>query len=246
LLQDGFTTRAAFDAAESDLHAAEAELDSARAQQSLAEENLSKADLVAPFDGTIARINASAFDIVSPGTPVVSIYSSTQFEVLFSVPSTIVNSLSEGNRAIVRVAQRRDLDLDAILTEVGSRTDGSNAFPVTATLINPAAGLKSGMAAEVVLEVPVADGASGFLVPFNALAFDQSSSVDEMAEGTRQARVFKYDPETETVVIQSVTISGVRDNMLIITGGLEIGDRIASAGVSFLSDGQAVTLFETE
>ncbi|MHA1190284.1 MAG: efflux RND transporter periplasmic adaptor subunit [Alphaproteobacteria bacterium] len=251
LLTDGFTTRAAHDDAETALQTREAELDSARAQQSLAEESLSKAEIVAPFDGTISRINVQAFDIVAPGPSVISIYDSTRFEIEFAVPPTIVNALATGQPAIVRVAQRRDIELTATLTEIGSRAEGSNGFPAVATLTSLAAGLKSGMAAEVVLSIPVADGGPGILIPISAMALNNRSpanepATDQSGEQRRQGQVYRYDPETETVKIHPVTISGVRGNMLIVTGGLEMGDRIASAGVSYLFDGQAVTLPQAE
>ena len=247
LLEDGFTTRAAHEEAETALRTAEAELDSARAQEALAAEALSKADLIAPFDGTIARIGITAFDVVAAGTPVISIYDSTQFEVPITVPATIVNSVAEGQAASVRIAQRPELELAATLTEVGARADDSGAFPAIATLTNPAVGLKSGMAAEVIVDIPVAGLEPGFLVPVSALAIDGlPSGVQPPADTERQAQVYRYDPESETVVIRPVTIAGVRGNSAIVTGGLAPGDRIASAGVSFLHDGQAVTLLPND
>lgn len=245
LLEDGFTTRAAFDEAQTALESAQEDLDSARAQLSLAEENLSKADLVAPFDGTISRISVEAFDIVSPGTPVVAVYNSRDFELAFAVPATIINSVSVGDAAQVRIAQRTDLQLDGTLSELGSRSDGSNAYPATVLLSDPVAGLKSGMAAEVTLEVPVAGGADGFLVPVGAMAFNRfDEQPGDTAQDRRRGQVFKYDAATQTVKLQPVSVAGVRGNQIIITGGLAEGDRIASAGVSYLHDGQAVTLLE--
>jgi hypothetical protein len=39
-----------------------------------------------------------------------------------------------------------------------------------------------------------------------------------------------------------VMVAGVRENSLLIVDGLNAGERVASAGVSFLRDGQKVKL----
>jgi hypothetical protein len=43
-----------------------------------------------------------------------------------------------------------------------------------------------------------------------------------------------------------ITIGGVRDNRLIVTRGLGEGDIVASAGVSYLVDGQRVKLLPVQ
>ena len=54
--------------------------------------------------------------------------------------------------------------------------------------------------------------------------------------------VFKFDPEAGAV--SKVAISGDegRDNMIAVSEGVEAGDILAAAGVSFLRDGQKVKL----
>jgi multidrug efflux pump subunit AcrA (membrane-fusion protein) len=58
----------------------------------------------------------------------------------------------------------------------------------------------------------------------------------------RTAAVFVYDQATSTVRRRKVEIGGVRDNLLVVTDGLSAGDLVASAGVSYLADGQKVKL----
>ena len=43
-----------------------------------------------------------------------------------------------------------------------------------------------------------------------------------------------------------VSIGGVRENAILVVDGLSIGERVASAGVSFLSDGMRVNLLDGE
>ena len=56
--------------------------------------------------------------------------------------------------------------------------------------------------------------------------------------------VYRFDREAGVVHRVAVRVDGVRDNLVIVTEGLEPGDIVASAGVSFLMDGQAVRLLE--
>lgn len=56
--------------------------------------------------------------------------------------------------------------------------------------------------------------------------------------------VYVFDPDTSRVARRDVTVGGIRENMIVVLDGLEEGDRIASAGVSFLKDGQEVRLLD--
>ena len=53
-----------------------------------------------------------------------------------------------------------------------------------------------------------------------------------------------FDAETSTVKKTAIEHGGIRDNNLIVEKGLEAGDILAVAGVSFLQDGQQVRLME--
>ena len=65
-----------------------------------------------------------------------------------------------------------------------------------------------------------------------------------VAEARDRFSVFVYDPTTSTVSTRSVETGGVRDNAIAVLDGLEEGEVIATAGVSFLRDGQQVTLLD--
>ena len=41
-------------------------------------------------------------------------------------------------------------------------------------------------------------------------------------------------------------MGGIRESSIVVIEGLEVGERIASAGVSFLLDGQEVKLLDGE
>ena len=74
---------------------------------------------------------------------------------------------------------------------------------------------------------------AAYLIPTGALlaGTDESSGF-----------VFVFDPSTSTVRQTAVTFDGVRDSSVIVRSGLQTGDVIAVAGVSFLRDDQKVIL----
>jgi len=111
-----------------------------------------------------------------------------------------------------------------------------SAFPVVVRLKDSVPELHAGMSVEVTVEEPLIGGSGGFLVPLNVLAPEGGKDLHGVAT------VFLYDKGNSTVRKHKVTVGGIRDNQLVVTGGLDIGDLVASAGVSYLADGQKVKL----
>jgi RND family efflux transporter MFP subunit len=237
LLKKGFATQAAFDQANATLLTANAQLEHAERQLDLANHNLERGRLLAPFRGAIAGVEVKSFGQVSPGQPVVTLYSDDRFEMSFVVPSGIFQSLSIGQTATVRIGDRPDLSLVGKIKELGSKAEQVSAFPVVVRLDSNTAGLNAGMSVEVALEEPLAGGsAKGFLVPLTVIAPEGSKDLQGIAT------VFRYDDKSATVKKSTIKVGGIRDNRLIVTEGLSTGDVIASAGVSYLVDGQKVKL----
>jgi len=137
------------------------------------------------------------------------------------------------------IADRTDLSLAGVIKELGSKAEQVSAFPVVVRLKNDVPGLNAGMAAEVSLELPLVAGA-GYLVPLSVVAPEGAKDVQGIVS------VFVYDTGSSSVQKRKVTVSGIRDNQLAVTEGLQPGDLVASAGVSYLTDGQKVKLLQTK
>src|SRR4051794_39941975 len=235
LLKRGFATRAAFDESQAHLLSARAKHDQAQRQVDLATHDLERSKLLAPFAGAIAGVDAKSFGQVAAGQTVVTLYSDDSFELSFSVPPIVFQTLKVGQSAKVAIADRPDLALTAVIKELGAKAEQVSAFPVVVRLTNDIPGLNAGMAAEVSLDLPLASG-SGYLVPLSVLVPEGDKDVRGAAS------VFVYDGESSTVHKRKVTFGGIRNNQLAVTEGLKPGDLIASAGVSYLTDGQKVRL----
>jgi RND family efflux transporter MFP subunit len=242
LLANGFATQASFDQAQSTKRSADAQVEQASKQLDIAEESLSKSKLVAPFDGIVSSVEVDSFASVSPGLPILGLYSDALYQVSFSVPATIVNALEVGAEAFVRVADVPGSVHKGRISEIGSRAERVSAFPVVVDVASGATSFKAGMAAEVELRISLGEVGAGFLVPLNCFAMGALSQTELINPSDRSAEVFVFDPELSVVNRRVIHISGIRENMAIVNEGLKEGEIIAAAGVSYLIDGQRVRL----
>jgi RND family efflux transporter MFP subunit len=240
LLKRGVATQAVFDQSRATLLSSRAQHDQARRQLELANHNLDRSKLLAPFAGTIARVEVKSFAQVAAGQPIATLYSDDSFEMSFLAPSATFQSLKVGQKVDVKIADKPELSLKGEVKELGSKAEQVSAFPVVVRLDNSAPGLNAGMSVEVTVEEPLIAGGSGFLVPLSVLVPEGGKVLQTTGS------VFSYDEKSSSVRKRTVTVGGVRDNRLVVTEGIAAGDILASAGVSYLSDGQKVKLLPPE
>jgi multidrug efflux system membrane fusion protein len=154
------------------------------------------------------------------------------------VPESMMPHVEGGETVHVTLPALGDDVFEAIVSEVGTRSSAGNSFTIKANLTQHHSEFRSGMTAEVrftyarfVGDAPTVDG---FMIPLSAV----------LPEGKRDFSVFVFEPETSTLRMQPVSTAGVRDNDIVVRSGLSEGDILATAGVSFLRDGQTVTLLK--
>jgi len=246
LLTGGNVTRAAYDKSETDFRTAQTQQIQASRRFDIARERLDKTVLRAPFSGVIANVEAKSFTNINPGETVVTLFSQNAFEVRLNVPALVINLLSVGDMATVVITDLGGATAAGRIQEISTRASQISAFPVVIALTEAVSGLRAGMAAEAIVSITLQDEAGGYLVPLSVMDFERSAALraekklSSRPDSASTGSVFLFDPETETVRAREVTVLGVRDNMLIVSEGLKPGDLIASAGVSFLYDGQKV------
>ncbi|WP_299831687.1 efflux RND transporter periplasmic adaptor subunit [uncultured Roseobacter sp.] len=245
LFEQGTTTKVVLDNARTEAVASEARLEQATKARDSARETLAKTSIASPVDGIINSVEAVSFSTVSPGVPMVSLYSPDAFEISFSVNFDTASQLVVGTPASVRLADLPFVALEAVVSELGARADAVSSFPVVLSLKETDPVLKAGMAVEASIELPLpAD--RGFTLPLSAiLKKGQIGVQSDRPDGPGIARVYVYDPETETVAEREIGIGGIRENAVIVVEGLEPGDLVASAGVSFLREGMQVKLLDS-
>jgi multidrug efflux pump subunit AcrA (membrane-fusion protein) len=125
---------------------------------------------------------------------------------------------------------------EAVVSEVGTRAGDGNSFTVKADLTQTVEAARPGMTAEVHF-VPKLGGLldfDGHVIPMASIRQNMDGSMS----------VFVFDKETSTLRQTTIVTGGVLDNQIAVMAGLDDDDIVATAGVSFLSDGQTVHLLE--
>lgn len=243
LQKEGVVSKAELDQSRANVEASRSQLVQAQSKLESAQTNLGKTQILAPYDGIINSIEVDPFATVSPGAPIASLYSSAAFEASFSVSFEVVNQLIVGKPVTITLADRSEVQLAGVISELGSRADTVSSFPVVITLREMVPELKAGMAVSISMEFEVVNG-GGFALPFQVLALKQEfePGAQDIERNPVKQSVYVFDSETSTVQERDVLVAGVRGNSVIVVSGLSAGERVASAGVSFLRDGQKVKL----
>ena len=233
----GAVSQASIDQSQAAVDSALKNVQFAKSQLKLAQRDLEKTVLRAPFDGVIATRHVDPFTEVARGQKLFDVYENTGMEVAVSIPKDVIHDIYMKQKGEIRFAVIADKSYLGVVTEISKVAGTANAFPIKLTIEDLDKRIRPGMTARVTLELADTEEASVYLVPISALA---------QRSDTTKSWVFVYDPATATVKQTPVTGTSVRQNDVVITGGVQTGDIIAVAGVSFLEDGQKVKLMEPE
>ncbi len=223
------------------------QVEASRARLELAERDLRRSVLRAPFDGAISVRNIDpAMKLISGQGAFEMDSEESGLRVEVQMPETLILRVRQGSSVDVSFPSlttspgggAQVATAEAVVTEIGTRASTGNAFPVRANLISPPDGLRPGMTAELSFALEAAPGSDlgldGFVIPFSAIN----------AEAEEAFSVFVYEHDSSTVKQTPVRTGGVRDNEVAVLEGLSEGQIIATAGVAFLRDGQEVRLMD--
>jgi len=241
LFEEGWVAEAAFDAARSARDTARSRVETAASRLAIARENLADAELTAPYAGVVERRLAEPSERVTAGRPVLEIHGDAGgFEVRVAAPETLVDRLQPGASHAVRLTAKPALELQGEVRHIGARAEEGTAYPVTLALARRPPDLRAGMTAEVTFA----------LVP-DAIELTSAGPVPAVVEipmtaftaGEGDTRVaFVFDEASGTVERRAIVVGEVTGDRARIAAGLAPGEIVAAKGVTFLRDGQAVTL----
>jgi membrane fusion protein, multidrug efflux system len=233
LRDQGFISSAELERRETALKAAQAQMEQARAQNSVQGNQATYASLVADARGVITAVEAEPGMVVAAGAPVLRLAHDGPRDVVFAVPEdkvALVKQLSAvPGRFKVRLWGSDEQTLPATIREISAAAD-----PVTRTFLVKAdvgnAAVKLGQTATVLLELPQTAGVTK--LPLSALKEEQGKTV-----------VWVVDRASMTVTPQPVQVAGAEGNDAVIAGGLQPGQVVVTAGVHVLNPGQQVKFY---
>ncbi len=236
----GAIALAEVDVAEANVRTARAALRRSRSKVEDAERDLRRAELRAPFAGTIADRSIDPFQEIAASEAAFVLQGKGALVVKARVAEAIIRNVDYAQRVRVTFPTLPDLELIGAVSLIAAQAGAGNAFPIEVQLPDSDADLRSGMAARVTFNFDqYLDGRTAYLIPLSAVAIDVGLLAGGSA-GDAEAPVFLFDEEAAQARVRNVRIGDLRGNQLEVFEGLEPGDQVISAGVSFLHDGMEV------
>ena len=235
LYEKGSTSLSDFEAAKNSFKNAEEGYKSAKRGVEIQQDQINYGYIYAPEDGIIASVSAEIDENIQAGQAVAILNSGTDMEISLGLPESVINGVKEGMEVSVDFSSLPGETYMGKVTEVSPAVDSNTAtYPVRVTVINPVDAIKSGMAANVVFDF--GDGEiheDTLVVPTHAVGEDSKGRFVFLIEEDGQMTKVKKQP----VVIGNLSADGFE-----ITSGLSKGQKIATAGLQTLLDGQEVEL----
>ena len=237
LYENSNASRNDLDAARASAESAEAQVRAAEKALELARLNVSYTRLTVDRDCSVASVEVELNENVSSGTPIATVNCGAGLEIGLDIPEGLIASLSQGMPAEITFAAVPGRTFSGVVSEVGvASSAAAPTFPVTVRVSEPDPMLRAGLAAEVTFRFPTAEGSRTQVLPVAAVAHDPAGSFVYLAvpSGPREAVVTR-----RAVSLGELTESGIE-----VHDGLHPGERVITAGVSVIRDGQRVLLTE--
>lgn len=225
LMGSGYTTRSAFDNAEQSLRVTRAAMDSAKAALGTAEEQLGFTQLRAGVAGIVTARDAEVGQVVQPGTRVFTLAQDGPRDAVFNVYEALLVEPPAGDIAVA-------LQSDPAVAAVGTVREISPT-------VDPASGTVRVKVALAATPPRLSLGATvlgtgrfrpqrGITLPWSAL----------FRQGDGPA-VWVLGPDG-AVSLHPVTVARYLDDAMLLSAGVEAGQRVVTAGIQFLRPGQKV------
>jgi membrane fusion protein (multidrug efflux system) len=229
LRKSDYTTAADIDAQESRFKQAEAAVAALRA-------TIAKKTIRAPFDGRLGIRQVELGQVLSPGTPLVSLQSIDPIYAEFYLPQQTLSDLHRAMPTRLSTDAFPGKDWQGEISTVNPEVDlATRNVRVRATFANPGALLLPGMFANV--EVLSPDKRPVLIIPATAIIYapygDSVFTVVEKKEGNKPALVAQQ---------KFVRLGDRRGDLVAVETGLIAGETVVSAGAFKLRNGVAVVV----
>lgn len=233
LYENNSASRAELDASRSQMESTAAQVASIEKKLELARLQLSYTTLRAPLDGAIAQVPVDVNENVDAGRTVAVLTAGERPEVEVAIPEVLISSVRDGQKVSVSFDALADERLPATVTEVGVSSSGfATTYPVKVRLDSPDQRVRPGMAAEVSFSFAAGAGGEHIVLPPIAVGEDEQGRFVWVLEDRGDS--------TATVTRRAVTVGELTSDGLEIRSGLEDGERVVTAGVTRIHEGQKV------
>ena len=220
-------------AAQANLQESAAALQRAESNATVATEDLSDFQVVAPIDGVIGDLPAKIGDYLEGGDLFTTLTRNETMDLRLSIPVERSSELRDGLPVELRIESGTDPLVIGRISFVSERVEnGAQSILAKATFPNPGGVLRD---EQFVRATVIWDEAPGVLVPTTAISRVGGQSFVFVMEPSE-------DSEGEYVADQRpIQLGVIEGNRYQVTSGLSPGETIVTAGILRLSDGAPIT-----
>jgi len=229
-----FVSQAVLDARQAALRAAQAKVEAARAGLRVQGNQAGYANLVSDTDGVVTSVDAEVGQVIAAGTPVVRVARTDEKEVVIGIPEDRVGQLRQASDVKVRLWANRAQAIPGRIREVSPVADPATRTYTVKVAIAPDPEVRLGMTATVDMATAPASGkASQLRVPLSALVQDRGATA-------------VWVVEQGAVQLRRVQPAGQAGNDILLSGGVQPGQTVVTAGVHLLKPGQKVRILTAD
>jgi RND family efflux transporter MFP subunit len=229
LLSQNSATEATFDQARQAHEAAIASVVQAEANLTKAREDLGYAILRSDFDGVVTSLQADVGQTVTAGQLVAVVARPDVREAVVDIPEAIAGTVKVGSKFQVTLQIDPSIRATGTVRQIAPQADEATRTRRTRiTLEQPAEGFRLGTT----------------ITAYLTTAADPRIHIPatSILDGDSKTYVWLVDEKLGTVSTQEVKLESRTDAEAIVADGLVDGDRIATAGVHSLSEGQKIKM----
>jgi RND family efflux transporter MFP subunit len=228
LVKSGAVSRQEYDQARAARDSAKGQLEAAEAQARVSNNSSEYAVLLADADGVIVRTLSEPGQVVAAGQTVIQLAHDGPREALINLPEGVRPDL--GTMASARL-YGRDQMYQARLRELSDAADpASRTFAARYVLEGEAASAPLGSTVTIGLLTKQTSGSQCVQLPVGA--------IHDRGNGPG---VWIVDDKSE-VKFRSVTIASIGKEEVVVSGGVQAGEKVVSLGAHLLHEGQIVNL----
>lgn len=192
----------------------------------------------APMDGIVLETTGNVNERVAAGHNFVVLnVSDGRMKVIVNLPESVINLINLNMPVQIKFSVIPDKEFTGNIIEISPDVSQESAtYPVDISVVDPVNEIKPGMAANVTFDFTKekTDAGNRIIIPVKTLGED--------ASGHFVFIVQTADEKTGQVIKKHVEIGQLTTDGFEIISGLSLGDKVVTAGLQTLLDGQRVSI----
>jgi len=235
LYEKGSESLSSYENAKNDYQNALSQYESALRNKEIQESQIDYGFIYAPSDGVIASRDTELNENVSAGQVIGVLNAGAQINIEVGIPENVINGISLEMETDISFSAFQDTFKGTVIEIAPSLDPNTATYLVKIEILNATSSIRPGMAANVTVNL------SAQVTEDNSIVIPVKA-VGEDGDGNFVLIIDTIDDETAMIKKQKVEIGELTGNGFKILKGISEGQKIATAGLQTLLNGQKVRL----